>query len=459
MPSTVTLCVVHGPLRGAEFVFTERTTTIVGRAADCTPRLPGDAGHRTVSRHHCLIDINPPAVRIRDFGSLNGTYINGVPIGRWDRNRLPPDHGVAREHDLVDGDRVRLGNTVMLVRIRHTPTNRRRPPVTKALPRCAQCGAELPTEIGEFDGVQTCPNCRADIDTLTRRLLERGEAGDPTLASIAGHTLVRELGRGGMGRVHLARHTATGEHVALKLMLPAVAASRTATARFLREIEITKSLRHRHIAELRTAGSFRGIFYLTTQYCPGGNLSRYVERCGGRVPVGQAVALTLQALHALDYTHSRGIVHRDITPHNILLTADNPPQAKLTDFGIAKAFDLAGLSGLTRTGTAAGKPHFIPYQQVVNFRAAGPPVDVWALGACLYYMLTGTYPRDFPDGTDPWQIVLQTMPTPVSSRDASVPSGLARIVDEAVHDRPTFGFTSAAELHRALRHYAAAVGT
>ncbi|MFD0578563.1 protein kinase domain-containing protein [Dactylosporangium darangshiense] len=94
----------------------------------------------------------------------------------------------------------------------------------------------------------------------------------------------------------------------------------------------------------------------------------------GRLGVDEAVPLILQALDGLEHAHGQGVVHRDLTPHNILLAADGT--VKVADFGLAKAFDQAGLSGLTRTGTAAGKPYFMPYQQVVNFRHARPAVDV-----------------------------------------------------------------------------------
>jgi hypothetical protein len=451
MPSTITLAIVHGPLAGTEFVFAERTTTIVGRAADCHPRLPNDEQHRTVSRHHCLLDINPPAIRIRDFGSLNGTYVNGVRIGQRDQREPVPDHPAFPEHDLVDGDEIRLGGTVFAVRVRHTPPPGRRDlPGTKILPHCAQCGRELGTLDDGGVGEQVCAECRSDPDTLAKHLLERADSGQPDLAAIAGHVVVRELGRGGMGRVYLARHTATGEYVALKMMLPAAAASPDATARFLREIEVTKTLQHPHIAALRVAGSSGGVFYFTTEYCPGGDLRQLVARRGGKLRVAEAVPLALQALEALEYAHARGVVHRDLTPQNILLTGDTPQRVKLADFGLAKAFDLAGLSGLTRTGTAAGKPYFLPYQQIVNFRAAGPPVDVWALAACLYYLLTANYPRDFPAGKDPWQVVLQTQPVPIRHREPTLPARLAHIIDTALRDRPDIGYTSAGDLHRAL---------
>ncbi|MCZ2075593.1 MAG: FHA domain-containing protein [Bryobacterales bacterium] len=119
MPARVTLTITEGKLAGRRFVFDERTTCIIGRAKDCEPRVPNDADHRQISRHHCLLDINPPDVRVRDFGSLNGTYVNGQKIGQRQKEQSLDD--VARERfpevDLKDGDEIRLACTVFRMNI------------------------------------------------------------------------------------------------------------------------------------------------------------------------------------------------------------------------------------------------------------------------------------------------------------------------------------------------------
>jgi hypothetical protein len=447
MGPVVVLAVMQGPLSGASYSFEERTTCVVGRASDCAPRLPDDDDHRTVSRHHCLFDINPPDIRVRDFGSLNGTYLNGTRIGRRPPGQTPGEAATIRlpEHDLTDGDEIRLGNTVVRVRI-HA-----RSAATRVLARCAHCGTDAGTGPDARAGDNVCAGCRSDPTTLLRHLLDRADAGEPELAPIAGYVYERQLGAGGMGRVYLARAVATGERVALKTMLPRVAADPAARARFLREIDVNRALDHPGIARLYHAGSAAGVFYFTSEYCAGGSLAQRLADCGGTLPVDEAVRIALEALEALDYAHAGGVVHRDLTPQNILLTDDPVPRVKLADFGLAKLFDQAGFSGLTRTGTAAGKPTFMPYQQVINFRYARPAVDVWALAACLYRMLTGTYPREFPAGRDPWLIVLQTEAVPIRRRVPSVPGPLAEVIDTALRDRPEIGYAAAADLSRALR--------
>lgn len=486
MAATVTLTVTEGGLRGRTFVYAERTTCILGRADGCEPQLPSDDHHRTVSRHHCLLDINPPDVRVRDFGSLNGTYLNGAKIGQRDIGQTPEEAAaiVFPEHDLSDGDEIKLGDTVLKVSIvsskrcvgcgleipdrervlagadidstrceacRDTVKPDSPDPTPILTPsRCALCGREAPDKRGRDPSGELCTDCVADPERVLRYLVELARAGDDHLSGIRGYTLLRELGRGGMGAVYLARYDTTGQHVALKVMLPKVAAHADARTRFLREIDVSRGLRHPHIVELLDAGTSHGTFFFTLEYCEHGSLHALVGRRGGTLAVDEAVTLAVQALDGLDHAHRRGVVHRDLSPQNILLAGEGAPAAKVTDFGLAKAFDQAGLSGLTRTGTVAGKPVFMPRQQVINFKHAQPDADVWALAACLYWALTGAHPRDFPARQDPWQVVLQTDPVPIRERDRAVPATLAQVIDHALQDRPTIGFATTAEFREAL---------
>ena len=133
MPSRVILTVEEGKLSGQKFTFEERTFCIMGRAPDCSPQLPDDDDHLTISRHHCLLDINPPDIRVRDFGSLNGTYVNGEKIGQREAHQAGDDVAglIFPEYDLKDGDKVMLGKTTFRVDI-SVPV------------QCAECTAEIP---------------------------------------------------------------------------------------------------------------------------------------------------------------------------------------------------------------------------------------------------------------------------------------------------------------------------
>ncbi|MEV0645625.1 FHA domain-containing protein [Phytomonospora sp. NPDC050363] len=182
MTAKVTLSQVDGAGEAVEYVFTERTTRVLGRAEDCDPRLPDDRRHRTVSRHHCLLDVNPPAARIRDFGSLNGTYVNETRIGRRAPGRSPEEatSTIFPEHDLADGDRIRLGDTVFRVAIAAADEPKR----TLFLARCAKCDRE----IGDAGAGEeyVCASCQAEPAAVLRLLLDLARDGRRDLAPIAG---------------------------------------------------------------------------------------------------------------------------------------------------------------------------------------------------------------------------------------------------------------------------------
>ncbi|RZQ60091.1 protein kinase domain-containing protein [Amycolatopsis suaedae] len=457
MRASVTLAVTAGTDAGAEYTFHERTTRIVGRAADCDPRLSGGR----VSRHHCLFDINPPDVRVRDLGSLNGTHVNGEEIGRRQAGQTPEEG--ARlwfpERDLLDGDEVRIGRSVLRVRVTAPATGPSRG-------RCAHCGAEVKADPAGGDVL--CATCRRDPATAARLLLERAARGEPEVVTLQGFTLVRELGRGGQGAVFLAEHDVTGERIALKILLPRIAARPMARQGFLREIDSTRALRHPNIVRFVEGGASGATFFLASEYCTAGSVREWVPAQGGTLSPDVAVPLVMQALDGLDHAHratipdvpladgklgrGRGLVHRDVKPANLLLAGVPGERVlKVGDFGISKAFDMAGLSGHTHTGAVAGTMAFMARPQLVNFKFAKPAVDVWAAAASLYWMLTGHTPRDFPPGQDPISVVLGTEPVPVRTRVPGIPRRLAEVIDHALVDHPEIAVRSAGDLARMLR--------
>lgn len=507
MPAKVILTITHGPLTGQTFPFEEHTTRLLGRSADCDPRLPNDEDHRTISRHHCLLEINPPAIRVRDFGSRNGTFVNGTKIGQRSPDQRPEDvdHSTFQEVDLQDGDTLALYHTVFQVQViaprccadcgrelaeAEIPTQgipgalvevwcascrqRREQGALTTLPtpqRCVSCGKMLPQVANTQDTrAVLCATCQAHPGCVARHLLAQAAQamlGQAPLCSIAGYTLLRELGSGGMGAVYLVQHEDTGEEVALKVMLPKAAVTERAIAAFLREAEITRSLRHPHVVKFCGQGYAEGVFFFTLEYCSGGSLRDRMKQHGGPLPIDEACGYILQALDGLHYAHTvplqvcladgtthsaTGVVHRDISPANLLL-AGNPlsePVVKVGDFGIAKAFESAGLSGMTRTGDVVGKAYYMPRQSVINFKYARPDVDVWAMAASLYELLTGTVPRDFSQGCDPFFVVLNKEAVPIRQRNPAIPERLAEVIDYALRDQPKIGFQTALEFKEKL---------
>ncbi len=458
MSAKIILSVTKGAQQGQQYSFAERNTCLIGRHDECGIQLPNDEAHKTVSRYHALLDINPPTARIRDFGSLNGTFVNGQKIGQRHKG-TSADEGAQQnfpEHDLKDGDEVRVGDSAWRVQVVADKPQQPQPPQ-----RPVAVAAPAPRAATPRQG---------EVSELIQQILEEAQQKPQALqggqGSVRDYKIVRELGKGGMGAVYLARHRQTGQTVALKVMLPRVAVEPRARELFLREVENTRVLRHPNLVQLLDYSTSGQEFFFTLEFCDGGSVSDFMEDRKDTFSVGEALDITLQVLDGLEFAHNvaftvplpdgstrnvRGLVHRDLSPQNILLEKSGRGLiAKVSDFGLGKAFDTAGLSGQTMTGDAAGKPVFMPRQQVVNFKFSKPEVDVWAAAASLYWMLTAEVPRDFPDGVDPWRVVLQTDPVPLRKRWPQAPAPLANVIDLALRDKPSLHFKSAGEFKAAL---------
>ncbi|MEC4984741.1 MAG: protein kinase [Oscillatoria sp. PMC 1068.18] len=455
MSAKVILTVTEGQLSGQKYVFTERNTCILGRANDCEPQFPDDKAHNTISRYHCLLDINPPAIRIRDFGSKNGTYVNGKKIGQRLSNQTPEEGAKSSfpEYDLNSGDEIKLGETVLQIGVEVAPETNTSQTIDVLKARLYR-----PPEVGE----------KRNLWGLVQNLLAKALRGEKKLLAIKGYSLLKKIGAGGFGEVYLAQNQETQQLVALKVMLPEVAAAADATKRFLREVENTKALRHPQIVQLLDYGYAEETFFFTLEYCDRGTVTDLLIQQGGKLPLDVALTITFAVLDALEYAHQaeipyvkladgtigtgRGLVHRDIKPSNVLLaTTPEGITIKVADFGLAKAFDLAGLSGLTMSGKdLRGTLAFMPRQQALQFKYAQPDVDVWAVAAMLYFLLTGSLPRNFREDKEPLAVLLGENPIPIRERDASIPKPLAEVIDLALRDSSQLHFTTATEFKQAL---------
>jgi hypothetical protein len=454
MASTVSLVVTAGPIRGQRYDFPGHDTFLFGRAPDCHARLA--ASDTSASRHHFLLEVNPPQARLRDLGSLNGTHVNGVRHGGR-RGLESPEEAATRDRaevDLRDGDEIRVGVTVIRVEV-------------SAPPVCSDCGRPVPdaerASCGWVGGAYLCEACRpgtvkghgpaANTSPLARLATERQveDAGHAPGSRVGPYSIDRLLGKGGMGAVYLARRFG-GEPaplVALKVMLPRMVVDEGAQEAFIREIEVTRALRHPNIVSLLDFGRDQGRFYFALEYCAGGSTEQLRRRHGGRVPLPSTLHIAVGALEGLAAAHEAGFVHRDIKPDNVLLGEDGA--ARLADFGLAKSFQQAGLSGMTATGTVGGTFQFMAREQLTSYRQSRPATDVWSMAATLYYLLTGQYARDFAAHSDPLAVILRGGVVPLRQRDPSVPQDLAAVIDRALDDEPSRRFPTARELVAALR--------
>jgi eukaryotic-like serine/threonine-protein kinase len=485
VPSKVILEVVSGPIHGTVFPFEKHDTFLFGRHRDCHARFPKDP---LVSRHHFILEVNPPDARIRDLGSLNGTYVNGQKHG----GRAPeerPDDASGRRYPAVDlrnGDRVTVGNTTIVVKVelpcaccqcgveipeaekpqaewmpgsfmcptcRANMQTQNRPRTIVEVLRCERCGKDVSAEVlNGRRGEYICASCReslvADAGGLRRLMQEaaRNYRG-PEAPSIAGYEIGDELGKGGMGVVYRARRLADNQTVAVKVMLAKIAVDENARKLFLREIETARTLQHPNIVSLLESNSAGSAFYFVMDYCNGGSLDHLIARQGGKLPFSMAAPIMAQCLRGLDYAHQRKYVHRDLKPQNVLL--DNTSgkwTPRITDFGLSKNFEMAGLSGMTATGSYGGTYCFMPREQLTDFKYLQPASDVWSMAATFYNMLTGCFPLSFPANRDPVEVILHDEPTPVRQHEPAVPAAVADCIDRGLATDRAKRFQTAAEM-------------
>jgi serine/threonine protein kinase/Tfp pilus assembly protein PilF len=259
------------------------------------------------------------------------------------------------------------------------------------------------------------------------------------------YAIERELGRGGMATVYLARDLKHGRAVAIKVLAPELAQS-LGTERFLREIATTASLRHPNILPLYDSGDAGGLLFYVMPCVEGESLRDRLER-EKQLAVDRALQITREVADALGYAHSRGVVHRDVKPENILLEAGH---AVVTDFGIARALDVARGERLTQTGMSVGTPAYMSPEQASGEGAVDGRSDLYALGCVLYEMLAGQPPFT---GATAESVVYQHLVAEaraVSQVRPGIPPAvtraLGRLLAKAPADRPA----TAAELLDAL---------
>jgi len=269
---------------------------------------------------------------------------------------------------------------------------------------------------------------------------------DRLAEALAGrYSIERELARGGMAMVYVARDLRHDRRVAIKVWREDLATA-IGAERFLGEIRVTASLQHPHILPLFDSGTADGMLWYAMPYVEGETLRAYLERAG-RLPVAEAVRIAREIAGALDHAHAHGIVHRDIKPENVLLQDGH---ALVADFGIALALEQAGGERMTRTGLTLGTPQYMAPEQAAGERALDARVDVYALGAVLHEMLAGEPPFAAPTRQAVVRRMMHEMPTALATRRPDVPPLLDAAVRRALARMPFDRFPSASAFDRAL---------
>jgi formylglycine-generating enzyme required for sulfatase activity len=270
-----------------------------------------------------------------------------------------------------------------------------------------------------------------------------------TLPQVAGYSILGVLGSGGMGVVYRAEQTALRRVVALKMILHGDYVGADQRRRFQTEAEAIAALQHPHIVQVYEVGEHDGLPYFSLEFCAGGSLEKQLD--GTPWEPRRAAALVQTLAGAVEAAHQQGLVHRDLKPGNVLLTADGTP--KVTDFGLVKRLDVPGQ---TQSGVVVGTPSYMAPEQAGGAgQQVGPAADVYALGAVLYELLTGRPPFKAATPMDTMLQVLSEEPVAVRRLQPKVPRDLETICHKCLEKDPKKRYASSAALAEDLRRFLA----
>ncbi len=415
---------------------------------------------RGVSRQHGRIEFVKSQWRIEDLGSTNGLQLLRAASGQ----RL--DLKSTSMH-LEHGDEIVVGEARLRIEL---------PVCTNAetdllVPQQPVVETEL---LVPASSANSNPMRSAQTRTRSQELIPNAEHPSAVhanfysaLTTAAGpsaprlpyrfrnYQIEKKIGEGGMGEVFLASalgKSSSSRELAIKFLRNQHGISNEDRARFIREMEISAQLKHVSIVECVDCGEEDGQAFIVMPFCSGGNLAELLKRTG-KLNLRRSLRLLDRLLAGVEHAHRAGIVHRDLKPFNVLLAKDsqNKYLPKISDFGLAKSYLLAGESGMTVNGTVGGSWAYMPKEQLTNFRFVSPQSDVWSLGAIVYECLTGELPRPMKPGADPIRVILASEIVAIDALLPSVPKRVARFIMKALSPETVERYTDAGQMRAALR--------
>ena len=440
---------------------------VIGRSLAADWSIPEDG---LLSRNHLKLTTVDSGCVLFDFASKNGTNLNDEAV--------EPEKSVF----LVQNDLIQAGRCVF--RVHFETTDIAIVDASQSLTGEADSAShKLPERISEKIASEfppasfTCSIChgvyqgsaspnvavQSSKELLNSYTCNNCLPGRLTLSvdmedDLAPHyETIRLLGKGSMGVVYLAKNRETSQHVALKIIDPETATTRTAIERFMREMAVISALKHINIVECLDQGHDAGHLWFAMEYVSGISLETLAQANRGTYPVNQACRIVCQVLKGLEYAHNQSLVHRDIKPENILIgrTSEKRLIAKISDFGLAKNYQSMGVSGLTFSGEMRGTIPFMPPEQMIDFKTVKPSGDLYSTAATLYYLIAGTYVFDSDDGSDDMiQMLLDHKVVPLSSRRSDVPQELSDLVSKCLARNPDDRFPTASAMRNALKPFA-----
>ncbi len=261
------------------------------------------------------------------------------------------------------------------------------------------------------------------------------------------YLIERQIGSGGMADVYLATDQSLGRKVAIKILSDRYSRDAGFVERFRREAAAAAGLRHPNIVTVYDRGEWMGTSYIAMEYLDGPTLKEEITR-RAPLPEPEAINYATQALAALDAAHRQGVIHRDIKPHNMVLTEEG--RLKVTDFGIARA---ANTQQMTEVGSIVGTAQYLSPEQARGL-AVGPESDIYSMGVVLYEMLCGELPFTGESAVDIAMKQVSDTPPPLHSRNRLVSPAMEQVVMRALAKDPALRFSSARQMAEELARVA-----
>src|SRR5919206_4486845 len=295
-----------------------------------------------------------------------------------------------------------------------------------------------------------CPHCGEKVTLFQRTYSSRLLDGK--------YQILDRLGVGGMGEIFKVRHIHLNELRVIKIMRPNVAADEQGLQRFLQEARTSTMIKHRNLAMLYDFAQLEdGSYYMVWEFIDGTNIQKWIAQ-NGAMPARLTIEIAIQALNGLEHLHSMGLIHRDISPENIMLSQDHHGKllVKVIDFGIAKQLaEGEGNQGLTQTGMFLGKLKYASPEQA-GFLKEGerldPRSDLYSFGIVMYEMLAGRAPFQ---ATNPHGYILKHVtekPSPITeiNPQVKVPANLESVIMRSLEKTRDTRFATAGEFEHAL---------
>lgn len=390
----------------------EGQTVHLGRGRTCTLRLKDPQ----MSRLHCLLRFREGRWEITDLGSRNGIYVN--------------DHKVQKVK-LSPGDLIVLGETRL--RLCHESAQREDVPATEGWQPKADFEESAPPVAAPPSSLGSTQKGRKTRGLLGRR-----------------YELGRPIHQGATGNFFEALDVESGETVCIKLLAKGLTDDETALKRFVRGMRTAAKLQHPNIVQLFRAGHTGPQWWLAMEYVEGGSLRQRIAKfgVGSMLAPNRVMAVARDIVAALEVAYERQVLHRNIRPDNILLTKDG--SAKLSDFTLTRGVVLTTLQHITASNELVGDLSYMAPERTDPGADADCRSDLYALGACLYTLLSGRPPFTGRGTVDLINKVRHEVPPAPSQFNLSVPGPLEAVVLRCLAKSPSDRFQSPMELRKEL---------